>query len=298
MILDGNGVPVWVRPRVGEARSRGRRQRRGRSGLVRPDTGTTRSRFTTSTPAQGREGRRRQWTRGRHPRAACPPGWQLPHPLGADHDRRRSHRASDRDSQRDQHLVRDRHGHPGLRHGGVRSQDRYARVDVEGLPALRGRESRRLNPTSAQRGGPPTEDRSSTRFIAQLDRPSDSSGNLLVSSRNMETVFYVERSTGTVLWKMGGTNSSIDGATYVPVHDPFYAATRRPLLQPGLVAYVPWRHRAHLAVRRSGRTSTPAVARAVVLEVAVGSDGETPATARGGGSGSVGLVGVQGCGEQ
>jgi hypothetical protein len=47
-------------------------------------------------------------------------------------------------------------------------------------------------------------------------------GNLLVSSRNMNSVFYVDRSTNKVVWKMGGSNVTKDGATYVPVTDAFY----------------------------------------------------------------------------
>jgi hypothetical protein len=47
------------------------------------------------------------------------------------------------------------------------------------------------------------------------------SGNLLISARNMSSVFYVDRSTGAVLWKMGGTTFSKDNATYVSVADPF-----------------------------------------------------------------------------
>ncbi len=46
-------------------------------------------------------------------------------------------------------------------------------------------------------------------------------GNLLVSSRRMNSVFYVERSTGTILWKMGGTVYNKDSAKYVSVADPF-----------------------------------------------------------------------------
>lgn len=46
-------------------------------------------------------------------------------------------------------------------------------------------------------------------------------GNILVSSRGMSSVFYVERPGGRVLWKMGGVNSSLDNATYVSVADPF-----------------------------------------------------------------------------
>jgi hypothetical protein len=46
-------------------------------------------------------------------------------------------------------------------------------------------------------------------------------GNLLVSAREMNSIFYVEKSTGRVLWKMGGAEASKDGATYVSVADPF-----------------------------------------------------------------------------
>ncbi len=49
----------------------------------------------------------------------------------------------------------------------------------------------------------------------------ETSGNLLVSAREMNSVFYIERSTGRVLWKMGGAQASKDGATYVAVADPF-----------------------------------------------------------------------------
>ncbi len=46
-------------------------------------------------------------------------------------------------------------------------------------------------------------------------------GNLLVSARQMNSVFYVDRATGKVLWKMGGTVFNRDGAAYVSVADPF-----------------------------------------------------------------------------
>jgi uncharacterized protein YndB with AHSA1/START domain len=46
-------------------------------------------------------------------------------------------------------------------------------------------------------------------------------GNLLVSAREMNSVFCVERASGRVLWKMGGAVASKDGATYVSVADPF-----------------------------------------------------------------------------
>jgi Arylsulfotransferase (ASST) len=47
-------------------------------------------------------------------------------------------------------------------------------------------------------------------------------GNLLVSARNMNSVFYVDYLNHKVLWKMGGADSSKDGARFVPVADPFY----------------------------------------------------------------------------
>jgi hypothetical protein len=46
-------------------------------------------------------------------------------------------------------------------------------------------------------------------------------GNLLVSAREMGSIFYIEYPSGTVLWKMGGPNSSKDNAAYVSVSDPF-----------------------------------------------------------------------------
>jgi arylsulfotransferase ASST len=48
------------------------------------------------------------------------------------------------------------------------------------------------------------------------------SGNLLVSARNLDSVFYIDRATSKVLWKMGGPSASKDNASYVPVADPFH----------------------------------------------------------------------------
>jgi hypothetical protein len=45
--------------------------------------------------------------------------------------------------------------------------------------------------------------------------------NLLVSARQMNSVFYIERATGKVLWKMGGAAASLDDAAYIGVADPF-----------------------------------------------------------------------------
>jgi hypothetical protein len=47
-------------------------------------------------------------------------------------------------------------------------------------------------------------------------------GNLLVSAREMDSIFYVDRPSGKVLWKMGGRAASKDNATYVSVADPFF----------------------------------------------------------------------------
>ncbi len=47
----------------------------------------------------------------------------------------------------------------------------------------------------------------------------DSSGNLLLSSRHANALFYVDRATGTVLWKVGGSIYSKDRATHVQVVD-------------------------------------------------------------------------------
>ena len=50
----------------------------------------------------------------------------------------------------------------------------------------------------------------------------DPNGNLLVSGRHMDSIFYIERPSGRVLWKMGGSTSNKDNAVYVRVADPFY----------------------------------------------------------------------------
>ena len=47
-------------------------------------------------------------------------------------------------------------------------------------------------------------------------------GNFLVSARNTDSVFYIDKSTKTVLWKMGGVDTSLDDTRYVSVSDPFF----------------------------------------------------------------------------
>jgi hypothetical protein len=50
----------------------------------------------------------------------------------------------------------------------------------------------------------------------------DTNGNLLVSARHMDSIFYIDKATGLVLWKMGGATFNKDHATYVPVPDAFH----------------------------------------------------------------------------
>jgi hypothetical protein len=114
-------------------------------------------------------------------------------------------------------------------------------------------------------------------------------GSLLVSARHMDSIFYVDRSTGAILWKMGGSTYTKDNATYVTVLDPFRRQHDARLL-PG------W---SSTCSGGSGRISLfddetfeAAPARAVVYDVNVGSvdggtagcdggvvDGGTPGTA-------------------
>jgi len=46
-------------------------------------------------------------------------------------------------------------------------------------------------------------------------------GNLLLSVRRLNAVIYIDRSTGRVLWKMGGAPYNKDAAIHVSVADPF-----------------------------------------------------------------------------
>lgn len=45
----------------------------------------------------------------------------------------------------------------------------------------------------------------------------DASGNLLVSARHMDAVFYIDKASGTIVWKMGGTAYSKDSAQIITV---------------------------------------------------------------------------------
>jgi len=58
-------------------------------------------------------------------------------------------------------------------------------------------------------------------FIKGIDI-DPANGNLLISAREMDSVFYLERSTGKVLWKLGGSSFTKDHARYLSAKDPFY----------------------------------------------------------------------------
>jgi hypothetical protein len=92
-------------------------------------------------------------------------------------------------------------------------------------------------------------------------------GDLLVSARNADSVFYVERATGAILWKMGGASFTKDGAVYVVVADPFFRQHDARLL-PGWTS--------SCGVRRGqismfdDESYRPDKARAIVYDVEVG----------------------------
>jgi hypothetical protein len=92
-------------------------------------------------------------------------------------------------------------------------------------------------------------------------------GNLLVSGRNMDSIFYIERPSGRVLWKMGGATSSKDNAAYVSVADPFFRQ-HDARLQPGW-SWTSGGGRGQVSVF-DDETEKPGPARAVVYDVVVG----------------------------
>jgi hypothetical protein len=101
-----------------------------------------------------------------------------------------------------------------------------------------------------------------------------STGNLLVSARNMDSIFYIERSSGKVLWKMGGATYTKDKATYVPVADPFFRQ-HDARLQPGWSEACGGKGQISLFDDHSApvRTIQSPPSRAVVYDVNVGAGG-------------------------
>jgi arylsulfotransferase ASST len=97
-------------------------------------------------------------------------------------------------------------------------------------------------------------------------------GNLLVSARHMDSVFYIDKSTKTILWKMGGNAFTKDGATFIPVSvsDQFYRQ-HDARLQPGWSACTGGQ-----ITLFDDETMMPGLARAVVYDVSFGpGDGGT-----------------------
>ena len=101
------------------------------------------------------------------------------------------------------------------------------------------------------------------------------SGDLLVSARQMDAIFYIERSTGRVVWKMGGARTSKDDATYVSVADPF-ALQHDARFQPDWSSACSGGS-GHISLFDDEVPDASAPARAVVYDVAVGAgDGGAP----------------------
>jgi hypothetical protein len=89
-------------------------------------------------------------------------------------------------------------------------------------------------------------------------------GNLVVSARQMDSAFYIDRSTDKVIWKMGGSPDSLDNAMYIPVADPFYEQ-HDVRLQPG------WSSCTGGQISLfDDETRRPGPARAVLYDVAFG----------------------------
>jgi hypothetical protein len=116
------------------------------------------------------------------------------------------------------------------------------------------------------------------------------SGNLLVSARNMDSIFYLDRSSGKVLWKAGGNPFTKDGATYVTVPDPFFRQ-HDARLQPDFSASC--RGGSGQISLFDDETGTHKRARGVVYDVEVGQgDGGSAAGCDGGGFLDAGIPGT------
>ena len=84
-------------------------------------------------------------------------------------------------------------------------------------PAVASAPTATSTPVPKAASGPPIFDSVHVNSI-ELDRD----GNLLVSARNTSTVYKVNRSTGEIIWRMGGKKSDFkmgDGASFALQHD-------------------------------------------------------------------------------
>jgi hypothetical protein len=94
-------------------------------------------------------------------------------------------------------------------------------------------------------------------------------GDLLVSARDMDSIFYVEKASGRVVWKLGGPPSSRDrGTTFVSAGDPFYRQ-HDARLQPGWSATCSG-GRGRISLFDDQSYVPGHVARGVVYELAIG----------------------------
>jgi arylsulfotransferase ASST len=97
-------------------------------------------------------------------------------------------------------------------------------------------------------------------------------GNLLVSARNTDSVFYVDRSTSQILWKMGGPSYTKDDAAYVSVDDGgVYHQQHDARLQPGWSPTCSGGNGQISLFDDESNQTNPA--RGLVLDVVVGADG-------------------------
>jgi hypothetical protein len=87
----------------------------------------------------------------------------------------------------------------------------------------------------------------------------------------MSSVFYIDRSTGAVVWKMGGSSYTKDNSIYVPVEDPF-VQQHDARLQPG------WSEATGTGQVSvfDDQSDTMAPARGLLLDVTTGVGGTTP----------------------
>jgi hypothetical protein len=95
---------------------------------------------------------------------------------------------------------------------------------------------------------------------------------LLLSARNMDSVFYVDYASKNVVWKMGGTRSSKDkGVNYLPaLSDPFYRQHDARFLPGWSSTTCGGRGRISMF---DDQTATGKPARGVIYDVTVASDG-------------------------
>jgi hypothetical protein len=114
------------------------------------------------------------------------------------------------------------------------------------------------------------------------------SGNLLISARHMNSVFFVDwKGTQKVLWKMGGKNASKDHALYVPVDDPFVGQHDARLV----AGWSPGCHGGTGQISLfDDETFTKGIARAVIYDVVVGGDSSDAGTVPGGAACPTGKV--------